>query len=193
MPSSYAVSGMNGGLARSWARRLLAVPIVVEACVLAWFILLLSEALGPGFRGGRFIVATLLIGTALIVVVLLREVVVALWSGRTPRETAETPVTVEEDAERAVAWPLVGAAVATMAGFFAAILIFGTVLGITVAAWIILRWQSKLDLVRAGLGAVAVGVVLPVVFANLLDLNLWPGLIPQIIPDWIGGGLLPPL
>jgi len=184
---------MNGGLARSWARRLLSVPIAVEAGVLAWFILLLSEALGPGFRGGRFIIATLLLGTALVAVVLLRDVAAALLSSVAARETGETPVTTEEDGQQVVAWPLVAAATATMAGFFASIVILGTVLGITFAAWVILRWLSKLNAVRAAIGALAVGVVLPVVFANLLDLNLWPGLIPRIVPDWIGGGLLPPL
>ena len=53
--------------------------------------------------------------------------------------------------------------------------------------------QSRLKLLPAGIGALLVGVVLPVAFATSLNLSLWPGLLPEIVPDWIGGGMLPPL
>jgi hypothetical protein len=37
------------------------------------------------------------------------------------------------------------------------------------------------------------GVVIPVAFGILLQVAIWPGLIPELVPGWIGGGLLPPL
>ena len=170
------------------------VPIVIETIVFAWFVLLLSRALQPGFRGGNFIAATVMFGVALSLVVLVREIVIAVWLGSTPQSVVELGAPpVDEEFGQAPPWPIVVAATSTMFGAFALIVLLGIVLGITVAAWAILMVQSRLKLLPAGIGALLVGVVLPVAFAYLLNLSLWPGLLPEIVPDWIGGGMLPPL
>lgn len=175
-------------------RRLLSVPIAIEAIVLAWFLLLLREALQEGFRGGRFIIATVLIGAALALVVLAREIMMVVWSDGavvTKIESGAPPV--DEESGQTPPWPTILASAGTIFGIFASILVLGTILGITFASWVILMLQSRLKFTPALIGALLIGVLLPVGFANLLDLNLWPGLLPEIIPNWIGGGMLPPI
>jgi hypothetical protein len=35
-------------------------------------------------------------------------------------------------------------------------------------------------------------VLVPVAFGKMLEVSMWPGLLPELIPQWIGGGILPP-
>jgi len=176
--------------------RLFTVPIVVEVGLLVLFAFLLLDTLDPDYRGGWFVSATLLLGLAFLGLVFVRDVTVALW-GRPAKPTpaADTgPLGGDDDeALPAADWRTIGDAAATLAGVFACIFVLGVVLGTALAAWVIFIWQSKLNAGKALIGAVLIGIVLPVLFALALDLTLWPGIIPQLIPDWVGGGLVPPL
>jgi len=40
---------------------------------------------------------------------------------------------------------------------------------------------------------VMLGLVVPIAFGAAIGMDLWPGLIPELMPGWLGGGLLPPL
>jgi hypothetical protein len=181
---------------RARSRRLMTVPIVVETGLLALFAFLLVETLHPDFRGGRFVTATLLLGLAFLGTVFVRDVAVALW-GRAakPLPAADTgPLGRDDDeAPQSTDWSTIGDAAVTLAGVFVAIFVFGVVLGTTLAAWVIFVWQSKLSIGKAASGAVLVGIVMPVLLASALELTLWPGIIPLVIPDWVGGGIPPPL
>jgi hypothetical protein len=187
---------MQRGAAMTWARRLLSIPIVIEAGLLILFVYLLTEALDPAFRGGWMVGATLLLGIGFLGVVFVRDVVVALLhpEGARVAKDSDSPLSLAEDGAAAPArWRTVLEAGGTLAVLFLAIFVFGVVLGVTLTAWGVLIWQSRLDPLRAAIGALLIGVALPVVFARILDLQLWPGLVPVLVPNWIGGGLPPPL
>lgn len=185
------MSGAERGRSPS-SRRLVTVPIVVEAGLLVLFAILLFHTLDPEFRGGRFVTATLLLGIAIVGTALVRDMAAALWGPSAHQEPAAGPLS-DDDAANSTDWTTVAEAAATLAGVFLSIYVFGIVLGTALAAWVILIWQSKLSIGRALVGAVLVGIVLPVLFANALDLTLWPGIIPQVIAHWVGGGVPPPL
>jgi hypothetical protein len=36
------------------------------------------------------------------------------------------------------------------------------------------------------------GFLVPVIFSKTLEVSMWPGLVPELIPQWLGGGILPP-
>jgi hypothetical protein len=188
------MSADNPGLPQSSFRRLLTVPIVVEIGLLGLFAFLLVNTLDPEFRGGRFVIATLLLGLAFLATVLARDVSIALWGRPVPPASASGPLGGEDDDEgEGVSWITVGEAAFTLAAVFLCIFVLGVVGGVTIAAWGIFLWQSKLSMAKALIGALLVGVVLPVLLALALDLTLWSGIIPEVIPDWVGGGLAPPL
>ena len=176
--------------------RLLTVPSAVEIGLLGLFAVLLVDTFRPDFRGGRFVTATLLLGLAFLATVLARDVSLALWGRPAPPTPADAtgPLGGDDDEPQdSVNWLTVGEAAVTLTGVFLSIFVLGIVLGTTLAAWAIFIWHSKLSVAKALIGAMLVGVLLPVVFALALDLTLWPGIIPQVVPNWVGGGLMPPL
>ena len=188
------MSGTEPGVTPS-PRRLFTVPIVVEIGLLALFAFLLFDTLDPDFRGGRFVTATLVLGLVFLGVVFVRDVAVACYGrpAKSSSAVAAAPLADDEDAPVAADWATIAEAAVTLAGVFVCIFVLGIAVGTTLAAWVIFIWQSKLSIGKAVIGALLVGIVLPVMFALALDLTLWPGIIPEIIPNWVGGGLPPPL
>jgi hypothetical protein len=90
-------------------------------------------------------------------------------------------------------WGAMRRAAFVIAGLFAAVLLLGMVVGLALAAFVILTMQMKVSIRAAAMLALVWGVVIPVAFGILLQVAIWPGLIPELVPGWIGGGLLPPL
>jgi hypothetical protein len=178
-----------------WVRRVLTVTIIVEAGLLALFAFLLADTLDPDFRGGWFVTATLVLGLAFLAPVFARDIAAAV-RGRPPQPAGAADRGAfggEDEGPQAITWGTIGEAALTLTGVFSAIFVLGVLLGTALAAWVILIWQSQLNFGKALIGAVLIGIMLPVAFALALDLTLWPGAIPQLIPDWVGGGLIPPL
>jgi hypothetical protein len=168
--------------------------VVVEACLFAVMVVLVANGFDPDFRGGWFLKATLLIAVALVTAVLVRDVIrVAarqeLDSGSPFVDAVQFDGT-EADQED---WRTIGIIILTVAALFLSLFMFGIPVGTTIACWVILKWKLRLSMGGALFGAVMLGIVVPVPFAYVLGLNMWPGVIPQIIPDWVGGGLPPPL
>ena len=95
------------------------VPIVIETIVFAWFLLLLSRALQPVFRGGNFIAATVMFGVALSLVALVRDIVIAVWLGSTPQSVVESGAARRRTVRSSAALLIVVAATSTMFGAFA--------------------------------------------------------------------------
>lgn len=175
-------------------RMLGSFAVVVEACLFATLIVLMVEAFDPEFRGGWFVKSTLLIAVALVGAILLRDIVGAL-AGHEAVPENPTAVAVQFDGSQADPedWRTIGMIVLTVAALFLALFVFGIPLGTTIACWVILVWKLGAKPGRALIGAVVLGIAVPVPFAYVLGLNMWPGVIPQIIPDWVGGGIPPPL
>jgi hypothetical protein len=168
-------------------------PVVVEFSLLVIVVGLIINAFDPEFRGGWFARTTLLIALVLVVAILMRDVMAAVTGQQSKPDSPTVVMQLEEGSVSPADWGTVGLAFVTIAALFASLLLLGIVLGTTVAAWVVLVWKMRVSVHRAVFGAAILGIVIPVPFAYVLGLNLWPGLIPQIVPDWVGGGLMPPL
>ena len=168
--------------------------VVVEACLLAGMLALVINAFDPDFRGGWFLKSTLLIAVALVAAVLLRDFV-RVAAGQELESDNPSIVAVQFDGAKADPenWRTIALIVLTVAGLFLSLFVFGIPAGTTIACWVILVWKLRLSVGRALFGAVMFGIVVPVPFTYVLGLNMWPGVIPKIIPEWVGGGLPPPL
>ena len=174
-------------------RVLSSVPVVVEAALLALLVTLLITAFDPEFRGGWFVRSTLLIALGLVVAILVRDIMrAARGEAIEPESSTVVVMQVEEEPAAPVGWRTIAMVLATTVALFVAFLVFGIVRGITITSWVIMVWKLRVSAHRALFGAVILGIVVPVPFAYVLSLNLWPGAIPQIVPDWVGGGLIPP-
>lgn len=168
-------------------RRLFSVTCCVEALLLVGVLILLSQALRPDFGGGRFILVTLFFSLVLLTVALARDVIAAILADRNPAVRRS-----EADAG-SHQWGVVLRGTVLIVGLFALILAFGTLVGMTVVALAILRWHIRVTLGPAIGGAVILGLLVPIAFAWAVGISLWPGLAPELIPDWLGGGIMPPL
>jgi len=168
---------------------LLSPQPVILAALLALLLLLLAMALQPHFRGGTFLTWTLVIAAGLVAVVLARA---AMGYGLA-RDASEDDVPLKMSDGSELGWVVILRAAGVTAGLFAAVVILGMVLGLTVAVFLLMLTQMKASPRAAAQFALICGVAVPVLFSVALEVAIWPGLIPEILPRWIGGGLLPPL
>lgn len=167
----------------------LSVQPVILALVLAGLTAMFAVAVQPDFRGGRFLTSMLALAIVLVGVVLVR----AVMGADLARDESEDDVPLKLGERDEIGWILLLRAVAVMAGLFLAIMLLGVVIGLTLATFAILRLHMQVPLRLAALLALIWGIVVPVVFGTTLDVAMWPGLVPELIPRWIGGGILPPL
>ena len=174
---------------RERRQSLLSPQPVILAVLFVALIGLMAMALQPGFRGGGFVTAALAIATGLIGVLLFRSATGAELAC----DGGDDDVPLKMSEGGAVGWGVILRAAAVISGLFALVLFLGMIIGLTTATFLILRLQMRLSLRTAALLALVWGTVLPALFGVLLDVALWPGLIPEIIPRWIGGGVPPPL
>ena len=181
-----ATESHAGEKARS---HLLSPQPLILAILLVLLLLMLAMALRPEFRGGVFLMWALVIAAGLVAVVLAR----AATGHGLARDASEDDVPLKMSDGGELGWMVILRAAAVMAGLFAMVVPLGIVLGLTIAVFLILLFQMNVSPRTAIQFALIWGVVIPVVFGVALEVNIWPGLIPEIVPRWIGGGLLPPL
>jgi hypothetical protein len=147
-------------------------------------------AVQPQFRGGRFVTSVLAIAIALVATLLLR----ALTGDESlMRDDADDDLPLKLDEHQDVKWMTILLATTLTAGLFLAIALLGIVFGLTIVVFAILWLRMKVPLRTATPLALIWGVAVPIAFGTILEVAMWPGLIPELIPRWIGGGLLPPL
>lgn len=162
---------------------------VILGVVLVILLAMLAVALQPGFRGGGYLTSILAIGIALVGVVFVRTA-----TGRSlVRDEGDDDIPLKMSDSGDVGWGAMRRAALVLGGLFVAALLLGMVVGLTLAAFVILTLQMKMPVRAAAVLTLIWGVVIPVAFGILLQVAIWPGLIPELVPGWIGGGLLPPL
>jgi hypothetical protein len=160
-----------------------------------------SFVIGAFTYAPRMRIVPLVIGIptiAMLVFILALELRPDLFKPRKLREAEEAP---KPEAPRQVSasgidagrWQRVVTIYGWIVGFFAATLVLGHYLAIPLFLLAFFIKETKVDPVRAIAVSAAVTVVLIVVFDLLLDIPLWPGVLPRIIPHYIGGGSMPPL
>lgn len=79
---------------------------------------------------------------------------------------------------------------AYMVGFWVAILFFGLTVTVPLLVAGFLIFEAKVKVGRAILSGV-IAVVVMVFSLNFMGIDVWPGIIPEIVPDYLGGGLMP--
>ena len=167
----------------------LAVQPVILAAVFIGLLAMFAVAIQPDFRGGRFLTSTLGLAIVLVAIVLGR----AVTGSNLMRDESEDDAPLKVSERDELGWSVIVRAVAVMAGLFLVVVLFGIVIGLTLATFAILRLHMKVVHHHAALLALAWGIGVPIVFGTTLDVAVWPGLIPELIPRWVGGGILPPL
>ena len=143
----------------------------------------------PDFGGGHFIslVAAFTVGSLLWVI--LKENV---WALTRPARAPAQAHSDEADA-RAPGLKERWLAIIYTVLMFALVYLLGTVAGcVLFVGAFLLRYKRGSLWVAIFLGLV-VGGVLPYLLSGILGVRLWEGVIPAIIPGWIGGGVPPPL
>jgi hypothetical protein len=147
-------------------------------------------AVQPECRGGRVLTSVLAVAIGLVATLLLR----ALTSDESlTRDDADDDLPLKLDERQDVKWMTILLATILTAGLFLAVAFLGIVVGLTIAVFAVLWLRMKVPLRTAAPLALIWGVAIPIAFGTILEVAMWPGLIPELIPRWVGGGLLPPL
>ena len=90
-------------------------------------------------------------------------------------------------------WRRVAIVYGWVVGFFAVTFVLGFYVAIPVFMTLFLAFESRLRAVYAVGITVAAGIPLYVIFRLVLDIPLWAGILPRIIPGVFGGGTVPQL
>ena len=183
-------SSFPTGATKNRRPSMLSPQLVILAVLLVVLAMMFFVAVAPEFRGGGFSTCVLATAIGLVAVVLVRA---AAGLGGVARDESDDDVPLKLGEREELAWTHIARAVAIMAGLFAAVVLLGIVIGLTVAAFAILRLHMHVPARNAAVLAFVWGVVVPVVFSKALEVAVWPGLVPELVPRWIGGGVLPPL
>jgi hypothetical protein len=155
----------------------------IEGFLLAGLVVLLHETLQPDFKGGRFVLCCVLLAMVFLSFVFVRDVWTA-WSSRSGRGRVATV---------SANWNVIARSLTSVVVLFGAMLVLGMVVAMPLVAFAILRWHMGLNVMRAGGVALLLGVAMPVAFSLAVGMPLWNGLIPEIVPGWIGGAIIPSL
>jgi len=99
---------------------------------------------------------------------------------------------VEAESEQAGDLRAVWTIVFGLTLFVVLILLVGFFVAVPICVFAFLILQGKLDWLKATAFAAVLWVVL-YIFQRVLGLELWLGVIPEVIPGILGGGILPPL
>jgi hypothetical protein len=155
----------------------------IEGLLLAGLLVLLHETLQPNFKGGGYVLCCVLLAIVFLGFMFARDLWTA-WSSRAGRGGT---------AAVSANWNVIARSLASVIVLFGAMLVLGMVVAMPLVAFTILRWHMGLGVARAAGVALLLGVAMPVAFSLAVGMPLWNGLIPEIVPGWIGGAIIPSL
>ncbi len=111
-----------------------------------------------------------------------------LWGGG----DSETVPGDDAGAEQAPSWAAVIRSMSYAVGFLALVILFGLVVITPLFIVTYLVVEARVKLVWAVLAA-AVASGLLVFGMILLQVEIWAGIVPEIIPEFVGGSIFPPI
>jgi hypothetical protein len=169
--------------------------LIVYAVLL---VLVSSIVMGSHVYDGRQRLVPLVIGIPTMLL-LIGITVVELWPGLAQFNRAkgggeEEPVpAATAPGINAGRWQRVVTIFGWLIGFYIFTLIFGYYLSVPIFLAAFFNREADVALPKSILIAIGVSVVFFLLFNLLLDIPLWPGILPRIIPSILGGGSIPPL
>lgn len=78
-------------------------------------------------------------------------------------------------------------------GFSTLIFLFGFYPSLIVFSFLFLSIEGEVPRLKAVVSAGMILCSIYILFGFALQIKLWPGFIPEIVPSFLGGGILPPL
>ena len=162
--------------------------LIFNLALLVFFLGMLGAALTPDFGGGHLVAFVAAFSAGALLWVMVTDSLFA----RSGIGSAQRPEFDEADARAPRAresWLAVFYALL----LFILVYVLGTLFGcvLFVGAFLLLHRRGNPWL--AVFLALIVGAVVPYILGGALDMRLWEGVMPEIIPSWIGGGTPPPL
>jgi hypothetical protein len=164
--------------------------VTFNLSLLVVFLAILGLALMPDFRGGHLVALVAAFSAGSLAWAMVAD---GLFSSlRRDNRPAQRAAFDEADVKAPrgrESW---------MAVFYAVLLFIlvyalGTLLGCVLFVGAFLLLYQRGHPWRALFLALIVGAVVPYLLGGALDVRLWEGVMPEIIPGWIGGGTAPPL
>lgn len=111
-----------------------------------------------------------------------------LWGGGKGGDESEDA----SESETEVPWPAVLRSMSYAVGFLAAVFVFGFAVVPPLFITLYLVVEARVRLLWAAVPAVVASVILVMGMA-LLNVEVWAGIIPEIVEGYIGGSIIPPL
>jgi len=170
------------------------LTLFVEAFLMT---IALSITLGSLQYAGNQRIAALVIGAPTIA--LLALLMIAEATPRLSRATrafgadADAAPGEGEGAASAGAWRRVGTVYAWLLFYFAAMFVAGYYVATPLFMALFFVRESGLSLSRAAGVTLLTSAAFYLLFEMLLNIPLWTGALPLIVPDLLGGGRIPPL
>lgn len=162
----------------------------LNAALMAVLLSMLGVALRSDFGGGHLVALVAAFTAGCLAWVMLKENFSA-WGG-VRNEPSEQMSTNEEDA-RAFGTKEGWLAIFYTVLMFVLVYVLGTLPGCVVFVSAFLLLYRRGNPWMAIFLALLVGGVVPYLLAVLFETRLWEGVIPEIVPGWVGGGVPPPL
>lgn len=157
--------------------------------VLQLFVLagLMMMTLQPDFKGGNMIVV-ILAGTMLLQVAALISDIVIVKQPDSQPPSPPAPNNAKASSKgfaflRIVLMVMLLLIICYFMGVYAGFVSF-----LFAYWWRVARFSPFFSIILALL----VGLALPVVFGSLVYITMWPGIIPELIPGYLGGAISPP-
>lgn len=150
---------------------------------------MLGSSMMPDFGGGHFISLVAAFTAGSLLWVLLKD------NLRTLRRPGRAPAQAHSDEADARAAGLKERwlAIIYTVLMFALVYLLGTVAGCVLFVGAFLLRYKRGSLWVAIFLALVVGGVVPYLLGGILGVHLWEGVVPEMVPGWIGGGVPPPL
>lgn len=170
------------------------LSFVVYAVMLT---LALTFVFGSLVYPGRLRLVPLVIGiptVLLLVYIILMDINPKLFSlARNKGEDGTEAGAPSEPSVNSGQWQRVITIYGWIVGFFIGVFIFGFYIATPLFLVSFLIKESQTKPMRALWVTAGVSILFLLVFYVLLDIPLWPGILPMIIPHMVGGGSIPPL
>lgn len=109
---------------------------------------------------------------------------IVIVASRFVRERTGSDVAEDVVAGRAGVWFVLYAAAIIGVGFYVATPVF---------TFVYLRFEAQLKHWQALVVTAGASLVLYVAFVKILFIHPWPGLVPELVAGYVGGGIAPPL